>query len=137
MENEKSIDDLTSEKINEFCSTTIRMHRLNIAINMHSRFGKNKLLREAWKAVRDIVEHPLSYGDKNHFTKVEEVLGPRIALELYKSYLMMCEKKKVVPGYLKTQQEVINYIQKLNLTVDEFCELDALQGRLEQLKAQR
>jgi hypothetical protein len=130
MEDNSPTTTIPAEKIQEFSSITDRSTALQFAANMADYYENNELVKAGWESVTYIIKYPLVISDRDHFSKVEQALGPDVLLRVYKSYLIAHEDNDVIPMFLIPIEELAIIARKSSMTEDEFASLGALQAPL-------
>ena len=125
MDEQNISNETLLQRTQEFCAITDRSSGIDFAIDTASRFHNYEEIEEAWECVRDILEHPLN-GDEVHFSKIENVLGAKVVVKLYRYYLKVHKNRNIQADYLKSSNELVEYIKKAQLSESEFLELYTL-----------
>jgi hypothetical protein len=122
MDNDR-IAIIQEQKIEEFCALTDRAVALDFAVATASEFHRNKSAHEAWESVEYILRYPLNLHDDFHFSTVENSLGTKITLKLYRSYLKALKEYNVAPDYLMPEKKLVGLMHNAKYSESEFTEL--------------
>jgi hypothetical protein len=132
---EKIIQPL-DEQVREFCSLRDNSSRLNFAASMVDYYQDDEAKRQAWKYVEEvlrypmIVEFPVEEGE-NRIWVIDRILGPDIALELYKLYVSTLSSgpplNPTVPTFILTEDDFVSMMRRSTLTDEEKLTLHTLQ----------
>lgn len=122
MEHE-SINTILEQKVEEFCTITDWAVALDFAIATASQFHTHKTIHEAWNSVEYILRYPLVLDDNFHFLRIENSLGSRLTVKLYKFYLKALKENNVAYGYLMPEGKLVELMHNAKYNEPDYMEV--------------